>query len=393
MSKTLLLVLMIVGVWGIGWPVVAQSDTTTPVVAWILNGQLWLYNGATVELVTENVLHASLSPDRSMMAYVSSGDTSAPVMTIISTQDQRLIEQLSSTIFSTTSGKYIRFSPPIWIGNTAVVFNTIEVFGGISGAHNRYDIQRLSVVDGSLTELLAAGEGGDMVPSPDDHWLAIRQAGVYGPPNEAGFVQIINAETGEPHSERYTFPAVATASEITWLPSIHWNTTSDTILFAIPYPDAVYMLDEPSLSQLCTLTTEAVTTCSVVELAYPAQLVANADLSQIAYVNQRQTVWGTVGGEMHALEADSMPVVWLINTETLIYQRYAGKIGLYRADTQALWQPTTEPVLNVQLLEDGRWLLATGTYATFTVGIFDPTNAAFETLVRLGGGFPRFAER
>lgn len=392
MLRKLLLVLMIVGVWGIGWPVAAQSDTDTLVVAWILNGQLWLYNGATVELVTENVLHASLSPDRSMMAYVSSADTFPPAMTIISTQDQRLIEQLSSTTFSTTSGKYIRFSSPIWIGNTVVVFNTIEVFEGISGAHNRYDIQRLSVIDGNLTELLAAGEGGDMVPSPDDQWLAIRQAGVYGPPNEAGFVQIINAETGEPHSERYTFPAVATASEIIWLPSVHWNTTSDTILFAIPHPDAVYTLDEPSLSQLCTLTTEAVATCSVVELAYPAQLVVNAALSQIAYVNQRQTVWGTIGGEMHTLEADSMPVVWL-NTETLIYQRYAGGVGLYQADTQALWQPTDEPVLNVQILEDGRWLLATGTYASFTVGIFDPTNAAFETLVQSGGGFPRFAER
>lgn len=391
MFKTLLLLLLCGALLVV--PVIAQDDPPA-VFAWLLNGELWLADETHAEqpLALNTILHASLSPDRTMLAYVTTGTYPPPELIIMDVRDNTLVQHLSSTIFLAPEGATIEFSAPVWVGNAAVLFNTVEVYGGLSGAHNRYDLQRLAVQDGSWTELLPAGEGGDMVPSPDDQWLAIRQAGRYGPPNEAGFVQIINAQTGDPLTERYTFPAVATASEIVWLPSVHWNTASDEVLWAIPDPDAVYLLDDAPPAQLCRLRLGAEMTCSALSIAYPADVVVNPDLTQVAYRHQRQLLWGPLDGERQLIEVDGLPIVWL-DDATLIYQRYTDGAGLYRADTHTRWEPTGQPVINMQALEDGRWLLAVGDYVTLTVGLFDPTSTTFEPITTLGGGYPIFVGR
>ncbi|MCB9437999.1 MAG: hypothetical protein H6673_13565 [Anaerolineales bacterium] len=391
MSKKLLL-LILCGVLFVA-PVMAQDDPST-IFAWLLNGELWIADETHAEqpLALNTILHASLSPDRTMLAYVTAGTYPPPELIIMDVRDNTLVQHLSSTIFASPEGVTIEFSAPVWGGNEAVLFNTVEVYGGLSGAHNRYDVQRLDVQDGSWTELLPAGEGGDMVPSPDDQWVAIRQAGRYGPPNEAGFVQIISAATGDPLTERFMFPAVATASEIVWLPSVHWDAASNELLWAIPDPDAVYLLDDAPPAQLCRFKLGSDMTCSALAIAYPADVVVNPDLTQVAYLYQRQLLWGPLDGERQSIEVDGLPIAWL-DDATLIYQRYTEGAGLYRADTHTLWEPTGQPVINMQALEDGRWLLAVGNYTALTIGLFDPANTTFNAITALSGGYPIFAER
>jgi hypothetical protein len=90
------------------------------------------------------------------------------------------------------------------------------------------DLLRLDADSGALERLLAPGEGGGFLPSPDGKKVALIR------PTSIG---IVNADGGEPHQECITYPTVITYSEYLYYPKPVWSDDSSRLGVALPSPD------------------------------------------------------------------------------------------------------------------------------------------------------------
>lgn len=387
-------------------------------VAWVNGGQVWVSvdGQAGQALDGENASLPALSPDRDYMAYVSaqvnaaSGERMGAELHIVElASGERVLTFSSADLPAPLSQEYrfLDFGQPIWISDSAVIFNTLGLIEGPPGVENFYDIQRLSL-DGTLTTLVEAGRAGQITLSPNREIMAVTRPGSYENPNDPAQIQLLDVETGAMVGDAFEYPSVSTGSELEWHPALRWKADSSTVAFAIPAPDLVYQFDIPEPSRACQWVVGVEPVCQSISVVYPAAVVWNDDLSRVAYVQMQDSgVWQLRYGEADSAgEANlmiqgnlnyGMPVLWL-DDEQILYQSLAADTAdLYliapELDAIQPWQPTGETVLNIQALGDGYYALATGTYAQIRVVIY---HAASDTSVEVmppGEGIVVFATR
>ncbi len=389
------------------------QETLLPVAAWIFNGQLWVSNdnGDTRLLDEGYVLQATLSPNQSLIAAIVNQEinqTDSIEVIDIATGDT-LLTFGSETL--ATSNERLGFSRPIWVNDSAIWFNTIELFEGPPGFENRYDIYQLDL-DGSITEQFGVGTGGTMMLSPDRKKIAISRAGEYQNQYQPSVIQIFEIATQNNLSDPFEFPAVATGSEISWSPAIQWNNESSMIAFAIPTPDLIYAQADLPITQICLLSIDAASICSDEQMGYPAQPVWNTDLTRVAYqqqilssenFNSRAIVFGEYDemGTANLVILDPIdnlpqPILWLDDGTLLFQETFTPPPNLYSVGLQDQeiqgWQPNGQIILNFQQLNETTLLLATGDYANTTISIYDLQQDTLHDLGTFADGFIDFVE-
>lgn len=385
------------------------------VAAWIFNGQLWVSDGTgDAELLSEGfVLQATLSPNEDYIAAIlNRGTNPDDLLVIFEVETGESVLQVESEMLPITENEQLSFSRPIWINESTIWFNTIALFEGPPGFENRYDIHEVDL-EGNIIERFAAGTGGDIILSPDREKVAITRAGDYQNPNQLSMIQIIDVDNGNPLSNVFEFPAVATGSEITWSPTIQWNTDSTSIVFAIPTPDLIYATDSLPPSQICRLSVEDSVICSDEEISYPAQPVWNDDLTRIAFerqifnsdnLNSREIIFGeyTAEGTLNLVrlrpdENLPQPLLWLDDDKLLFQKTFSPPPNLYYASLESqdfqIWQPDGHTILNLQRLNETTFLASIGEYAEITVSIYDLEQNTFYDLGTYRDGFVNFVMR
>lgn len=395
-------------------PNTAAQETPLPIAAWIFNGQLWVSNdnGDTRLLDEGYVLQATLSPDQRLIAAIVNQEADqTDFIDIIDIETGDTLLTLGSEALAADDER-LGFSRPFWVNDSAIWFNTIELFEGPPGFENRYDIYQLDL-DGNLTEQFEVSTGGAMILSPDREKVAISRAGEYQNQNHPSIIQIFETATRNSLSNPFEFPAVATGSEIAWSPAIQWNNESSMIAFAVPTPDLIYALEDLPVAQICLLSIDSTGICSDELMGYPAQPVWNTDLTRIAYerqilssedFNSREIIFGEYdeAGTANLITLEPIdnlpqPILWLDDDTLLFQETFTPPPNLYSVTLQSQeiqeWQPNGRTILNFQQLNETTLLLSTGDYANTTISIYDLQQDTLYDLGTFSDGFIDFVER
>jgi hypothetical protein len=396
LAMVVIALVMVSSVVPIANPTTAQESTFPPVL-WLQNDQLWLND---TPLIDANVLTASLSPDGSRIAYLTIPDETQP-MTLV------LYDIASATPLATLSAEALppfedfalQFAQPHWVDNTTVIFTTLAALGGPGGVFPLADMWRFGS-SGTSEQLRERGAGGYITLSPDRNRVALVRAGEYQDPEQLAVVEIVDTTTFGPLTEPYAFPAVASGTEIPYIPPVRWSADGATLAFAVPDPDLVYTPldnDAPVTSQLCQMTTADVQ-CESVVLGFPARPVWSADLARVAYhrevaINTWEMVVQRGDAQTVLPPTTSLPEPLLWASDDLLLREVTLNGAVYywvTGDAQIVWE---QPILGVQQLDETRIALAVGSPETYTIQVYDRATDTFTEISTQTEGFPRFVGR
>ncbi|MBZ0320886.1 MAG: hypothetical protein K8L91_31015 [Anaerolineae bacterium] len=388
--------------------VVAQSDSDhLPPVAWLeLNQEgstLRLFQSETgVSIVSnEGIRCAAFSPQQAHIAYLTS-----KTVAVMRLSDHETI--LNLPVDGLTRPDLHLFiggrACPIWLDETALVFSTVD-FAEPYGMP-AYNLFHLEINTAELTEALAFGKNGAIVPSPNRQYLVILKPGEYSDPDKPGEISVIDATTFQPVNDGFEFPAVATAAEYLWVPTIFWKADSTGFAFGLPDPDLIYNLEQTPLSNICHMTVDTQPTrCQAYAFEFWGMPVFNDQLTRVAYaqrsgsgVNEEShLVYGEFSpespqelSEIAFSTTSGMPILWL-DEDNLLFKEYAlpdlSIANLTTGEARQWLDETSEieqPVIALQPLSDGLYVLAVGDYREpHTIGFYNAVDGTFTKLAEV----------
>ncbi|NDJ84686.1 MAG: hypothetical protein GYB66_02265 [Chloroflexi bacterium] len=387
------------------------------VVVWLVDGTLWSgqVDGEAQQIAGPDVLAVSRSPDGRYVAYITAGldrlahDITDAELVVLDLSTGEQVTSIGSESLSAGNLEdylVLEFSTPAWAANEAVLFNTQVLVEGPPGIVNRYDIQRLGL-DGAVNELVPAGDGGVLIPNPSHQLMAVVQPGIYSDPTAPGSVRFFNSQSGEFLPPAYSFDAVATGSEVPWLPRITWHHSQPQIGFAIPDPDLLYTPEAAPETKICRMSVETEANCQQLAVGYPAQPVWNMDLTRLVFTrtdaaapNSRQVVVAspdsTVLTESPVLDTWPEPDLWLNDTHALFRTSLGETSGYWamNSDTGEItgWRPTEEPVVSITKPGESMLAILSGGYMRQTISLYHVSSGALREIAVVEGGFARFGE-
>lgn len=403
--KMLLVSLICLLLWGAFFArgVTAQSDSDNlPAVAWLeLNqagSKLWLFQSETgVSLASnEEIRCATFSPQQTHIAYLTS-----KTVAVMRLSDHEKI--LNLPVDGLTRPNLHLFiggrACPIWLDETSLVFSTVtfaEPYGMPA-----YNLFHLEINTAELTEVLAFGEGGAIAPSPNRQYLVILRPGEYSDPDKPGEITTIDSTTFQPVNDGFEFPAVATAAEYLWVPTIFWRADSTGFAFGLPDPDLIYNVEQTPPSSICYMTPDdQPTLCQEYAFEFWGMPVFNDQLTRVAYAQrsgESHLVYGEFSpdapqslSEIPFSTTTGMPILWL-GDDRLLFKEYAlpdlNVVTLTTGEAQQWLDETSEierPVIALQPLSDGLYVLVVGNYREpHTIGFYNAADGTFTKLAEV----------
>ena len=290
-------------------PETAASQHTPLVVAWAADGDLVVWRSGDElprRIASGGVIRPLLSPDGTSVAYVRGPDGDPRTLWISDTAGASE-RQLLDTATLAANGETRRLSQVVWSPDgTSITFNTLAG----EGLHLRDadDLWRVDPRGGTPERLLADGEGGLIVPSPDGAILALASAGEYD--TTPGAVTLYTVATGEGRRV-LDFPAVATGSEQRWHPDARWLPDGSGLLVAVPPADLVYGGGDDPATTLWQIPLDGTPQqLGKVEADFFGLPVFSADGQHVAYFARRSAPDQTAFQLMLAAQDGSSPVVY-----------------------------------------------------------------------------------
>lgn len=214
-----------------------QAATLTPPglrVAFSSSGNLW----STVAGDTPNQLNSAgnvseirITDDGQRIAYVlrdpQANTTELRSVVFDGSGDQLLLDQAAiDALYPLEEFTHYTLAQMQYLpGTHSLLFNTRGVFAG-PGLANNDDVLVIDVDGGELSTVLARGQGGNFVISPDGSQLAIVR------PESVGFA---NSDGSSVRSEVLTFPRVRTFSEFFFYPIPVW--VGEAVMVPVPQED------------------------------------------------------------------------------------------------------------------------------------------------------------
>ncbi|KAB2864534.1 MAG: hypothetical protein F9K46_04615 [Anaerolineae bacterium] len=388
--------------------VVAQSeDENLPPVAWLeLNQEgstLRLFQSETgVSIVSnEDIRCAAFSPQQTHIAYLTSNALAVMRLSDHATIINMLVDGLTRPDLHLFIGGR---ACPIWLDETSLVFSTVD-FAEPYGMP-AYNLFHLAINTAELTEVLAFGKSGAIAPSPNRQYLVILKPGEYSDPDRPGEITVIDSTTFQPVNDGFEFPAVATAAEYLWVPTIFWKADSTGFVFGLPDQDLVYSIEQTSPSSICYMTPDdQPTRCQEYAFEFWGMPIFNDQLTRVAYAQRSGSgvnegshlVYGEFSlespqelSEIAFSTTSGMPILWL-DEDNLLFKEYAlpdlnvvnlttGKVKLWPDESSEVKQP----IVALQPLKDGLYVLAVGDYREpHTIGFYNATDGAFTKLAEV----------
>lgn len=388
--------------------IAAQSDSDhLPPVAWLELSQagstLRLFQSETgVSIVSDAEIRcAAFSPQQTHIAYLTSN-----ALAVMRLSDHETI--LNLPVDGLTRPDLHLFiggrACPIWLDETSLVFSTVD-FAEPYGMP-AYNLLHLEINTAELTEVLAFGKNGAIAPSPNRQYLVILKPGEYSDSDRPGEITIVDSTTFQPVNDGFEFPAVATAAEYLWVPTIFWKADSTGFVFGLPDPDLIYNLEQTLPSSICYMTPDdQPTRCQEYAFEFWGMPIFNDQLTRVAYaqrsgsgVNEEShLVYGEFSPEspqelskIPFSTTSGMPILWL-DDDKLLFKEYAlpdlnvvnlttGKVQQW--PDEHLW--IEQSVIALQPLSDGLYVLAVGDYREpHTIGFYNAADGTFTKLAEV----------
>lgn len=376
-------------------PAQAQNDNSSPAILWLLGDQLWRNDSPIVE---SNVLTASLAPSTERVAYLTIPDEARPMALVLyDIATQQTLATVTADELPPFEDFDMQFAQPHWLDNDTVIFTSLAALGGPGGVLSLSDVWRFDT-NGTLEQLRTRGAGGFITVSPDRSYVALARPGEYQNSDQPAAIEIADAATLALRSETYTFPAVASGTEIPYIPPVKWSIDSSTLAFAAPYADLAYaQFDSPASgdSQLCQMSTTSVD-CQAVNLGFPAFPAWSASLDNVAFqrsvgVNEWELVLqrGATTQTLPTTTALPEPLFWVEDALLFRENTLEGVVYAWVTATNEI-EEWPLSILGVQALRNGQLALAVGRAGDYTIQVYDRATDTFTDIITLNEGFPRF---
>lgn len=256
------------------FPAVAQSPSLL-VIAWVDEGNLyaWQQGGAPRQVAAGGIVRPFVSPDGQRVVFVSNPNPNEYALRVVNIDGTG-----EASLGLPEEIRGLALHQLAWHGSTTFYFNTVAAadYGLTLGD----DLYRADLIAGQVERILAAGEGGNFVLSPDGRWVALVKAGAYA--SAEGQISLMNLETREKRTP-FLFPAVSTGSEYAFYPQVYWEPGSQALRAAVPDPNLI--LDDTNLqTALWRLSIEGTAQpLGVVNASFFGQPRWNGDASQLLY--------------------------------------------------------------------------------------------------------------
>jgi hypothetical protein len=232
--------------------VVQNGDTFTPTqaaptgsewrIVYLQNQDIFLWNGTGIRRpITqgEKVQQVHISTDGQLIAYSRSAGEFGEELWVIGTDGSGERRLVSADEFSAMDGRALAVIPDTfaWIpGTHLVAFNTRQIIEG-PGIARYDDLRTVNADNGQTQTLLAPGQGGQFIPSPDGTQLAVAS------PKSISLIDINGTNLRKDVLE---YSPVTTYSEYQYHARPAWETNSAGLLVAIPPADPLAVPLKPT---------------------------------------------------------------------------------------------------------------------------------------------------
>lgn len=224
------------------------------VVAWVENGDVWVWRAATDESIkytNGKVQNLFLSPDGQHVAY-----TTIPLSSVwlITPDSPTPVEVVPNSALADHDSQSINIHQVIWGNNNTLYFSTYIQ----SATANTRLLDLWSVDAATLTykRMSSLGEVGIFTLSPDGAYIAIVNPGSYE--KTEGTIRILEL-TSLAERNHFTYEAVSSASNVDFIPRVYWMNDNLSLRAAIPDKDLVYA-DDTALTTLWQLNVDGTQT-------------------------------------------------------------------------------------------------------------------------------------
>ncbi|MCZ7546980.1 MAG: hypothetical protein M5R40_27210 [Anaerolineae bacterium] len=237
----LLLLLMAVTLAG---GAAAQEETPALVVAYVDDGDLWLWQegDAARRIAERDIQQPVLAPGGARVAFRRLGPEPGEELAILDIESGVKRVSLTADAISTDAERR-GVNQFAWADADTLYFNTVRVLPDTLFTIETDDLWRTDATTGTVTKLLAPGDGGYFAVAPDGAHIAVTRPGRYGEADQPGTVSVFDA-SGAGRVDVLSFPAVATGSEYRFYPIPSWLPDSSGFRVPIPDPEAVYGADD-----------------------------------------------------------------------------------------------------------------------------------------------------
>lgn len=293
------------------------------------NGRLTLWqDGAEQNLGAADATHApALSPDGELVAFVRDGGLW--VMNTQGEQERMLVSagEIEGMGRDDATAGLHRFA---WLpGTRRLLFNTaLNLQTGIALTNDLYLVDAESL---ELTELLAAGTGGEFHIAPDGETIAVVS------PDR---IRVVNP-LGVAQRPDFTFTPLMTYSSFAYYAQPVWAADSSSLAVVIPHPQAVMQPEQPAVIYRLAAHADETQSLGEIQAARPSYWI-DPTLQYVAYPHSDPESAGASatgepveeGAAQGGAPGVSMRVARLDGSEATTY--YEGD-GLFLG-----WSPTGE---------------------------------------------------
>jgi dipeptidyl aminopeptidase/acylaminoacyl peptidase len=330
----------------------ATPDVPTPdtplIVAWAADGDLVVWRSGEDlprRIASGGVIRPLLAPDGASVAYLR-GPEGDPRSLWISDAAGTAERQIVDTAALAGDGETRRLSQIVWSPDGAAIYFT-TLSGDSLHMGEADDLWRVDPRGGTPERLLADGDGGLIVASPDGAMLALASAGAYD--TAPGTIALYVPATGE-RRRMLDFPAVATGSERRWHPDLRWLPDGSGLLAALPPADLVYGGGDDPATTLWSIPVDGdAQPTGRVEADFFGLPVFSADGAYVAYFARRTAPDQSTFQLMIAARDGSSPAAYAeggLDALTLAAWLPEGDRFVYGSGAPGEWwlgQPGAEP--------------------------------------------------
>ncbi len=227
--------------------VVHAQEIPNLVVAWVENGDVWVWRAATGESIkytNGKVQNLFLSPDGQYIAF-----TTIPVSSVwlITPNSPTPVEVVPNSALAESEPESVNIHNVSWGKNNRLYFSTY--LQSPTASTRLLDLWSVDAASLTYKQLTSLGEAGIFTLSPDGTYIAIVNPGAYE--KTEGTIRMLDLSSLEERNH-FAYEAVSSASNVDFIPRVYWMSDNLSLRAAIPDKDLVYA-DDTALTTLWQL--------------------------------------------------------------------------------------------------------------------------------------------
>lgn len=224
--------------------VVHAQTTPNLVVAWVDNGDVWVWRAKDNTFTKYTAGSASqpyISPDGRYIAFTTDSPSG---LWLITPDSPTPIEVVPNSTLAENDPQFMYINNVLWGHNNILYFSTF--FSSQAASARFIDFWSVDALNQTYKQVFGVGEGGVFTLSPNGEYIAFIQPGIYDDLDatlrimDAASLSVVNT---------FNYPAVSSASNTEFIPHVSWQTDSQSLKVGIPDKDLVYA-DDTALTTL-----------------------------------------------------------------------------------------------------------------------------------------------